>query len=66
MMRKRMEAPKPMNEMKTVTKEYGNRKGPMTWGNHIKHFYKASKAYGLSHGDTMRHVGTVYRSNKYK
>ncbi len=58
--------PKPMSEMESVAKDYNKKKSGLKWGNHIKQFYKSTRAYGLDHGDTMRQLGRVYRSGKYK
>tara|TARA_Y100000817_G_scaffold314277_1_gene312590 strand:+ start:2166 stop:2333 length:168 start_codon:yes stop_codon:yes gene_type:complete len=55
-----------MSEMESVAKDYNKKKSGLKWGNHIKQFYKSTRAYGLDHGDTMRQLGRVYRSGKYK
>jgi len=56
--------PKPMTEMVTVAKDYNNKRQGLKWGNHIKQFYKTTRAMGNSHGDTMRQMGRVYKSNR--
>lgn len=56
--------PKPMNEMQKTATEYNKQKKGLEWGNHIKQFYKTTRAMGNSHGDTMRQLGRVYKSNR--
>ena len=44
--------------------EYNKQQKGLQWGNHIKQFYKTTRAMGNSHGDTMRQLGRVYKSNR--
>ena len=51
--------------LQEATKKYQKRQiSDMNWGQHIKTFYKSTRAYGFTHADSMRHISSIYKSGR--